>query len=185
MNDINFTLTHQEIKDAIKLTGRTKQRFTVCFGHTAMALVALLFVGYRLYRNPTNIFFYVLLVVGLGVLAYTWLRLWFELSKVVSESADRPVTVKFLGEKISFCFLDSDCTIVDMASSPKIFQNEEIFVVMANAQSMIVLPKKHLNGGMVELLARKDFENETNHSDNDDNAINEETGEKNIEEEQK
>ena len=160
MNELNYALTQEEVQAAIKLTGRIKQRLMLCGGHTVLALIAIVLVSYRLYHNHTQILMYVLLGLSIGVLLYTWLRLRVELSRVVLESTSRPATVKFLGTKISFCFIDSDCTIVDMRDKPQMLENEELFVIVTSLRGMIVLPKKHLDDEMIEFLKKNKFDDE-------------------------
>jgi len=157
MNEINFMLTKKDVKAAIKLTGRLRQRMMVSVGHSVLALIGVALVSYRLYYDYTQWLMYVLLAISVGVIAYSWGYLKVELTKILRESVERPATVKFLGTKINFCFVDSDGVVVDVRDKPAILEDENLFVITTGASGMIVLPKKHLDDEQIELLKKNDF----------------------------
>ena len=144
-----FALTPEDVKAALRLSGRLQNRVGLHLFQSALAVLGLAVFVSSIIANPGNLLNYFLSGLCLLLLLLIWVYPLFSEKQAVKKTVDgRQIEVELEPCRVHVCIPESgmDDTFLLSETSP-VRQDNRIFLLELPGGAMLVLPKRALPEG--------------------------------------
>lgn len=140
---IIYIPTAEEIKSALKLTGKLDSTKNTVILRTILFLFGFSLFASAIVNNPSNGTYWVVAAVCLIFIPVIWILRYFNLKKMVNKSANgTEFSVEIFEDKLFFKTENGDGTEVTKQDIQKFLQNNLVYAILTRRESIFLIPKR-------------------------------------------